>query len=47
MLFVKNTPVDEILTMKEMIEVVEAALKEIALGAGLTCRDGAFTIPMA
>ena len=34
MLFVKNTPVDEILTMKEMIEVVEAALKELALGRG-------------
>jgi ornithine cyclodeaminase/alanine dehydrogenase-like protein (mu-crystallin family) len=34
MLFVKNTAVDEILTMKEMIEVVEAALKELALGRG-------------
>jgi ornithine cyclodeaminase/alanine dehydrogenase-like protein (mu-crystallin family) len=34
MLIVKNTPVDEILTMKEMIEVVEAALKELALGRG-------------
>ena len=34
MLFVKNTPVDEILTMKEMIEVVEIALKELALGRG-------------
>jgi hypothetical protein len=34
MLFVKNTPVDETLTMKEMIEVIEAALKEVFLGRG-------------
>jgi ornithine cyclodeaminase/alanine dehydrogenase-like protein (mu-crystallin family) len=34
MLFIKNTPVDQILTMKEMIEAVEDALKEVSLGRG-------------
>ncbi len=34
MLFVKDTPVHEILSMGEMIEAVEDALKEAALGRG-------------
>ena len=34
MLFIKNTPVDQILTMKEMIEAIEDALKEVSLGRG-------------
>jgi alanine dehydrogenase len=34
MLFIKNTPVDQILTMKEMIEAIEDALKEVSLGGG-------------
>jgi hypothetical protein len=34
MLFVKNTPIDQILSMNEMIEVIEDTLKEVALGRG-------------
>jgi ornithine cyclodeaminase/alanine dehydrogenase-like protein (mu-crystallin family) len=34
MLFIKNTPVDQILTMKEMIEAIEDALKEVSSGRG-------------
>jgi alanine dehydrogenase len=34
MLFLKNTPIDRILSLKEMIETIEDALKEIALGRG-------------
>ena len=34
MLFVKNTPIDQILSLNEMIEVIEDTLKEIALGRG-------------
>lgn len=34
MLFLKNTPISEILTIHEMIEVIEDTLKEIALGRG-------------
>ena len=34
MLFVKNTPVDQLLTMNQMIEVIEDALKEVSLGRG-------------
>jgi ornithine cyclodeaminase/alanine dehydrogenase-like protein (mu-crystallin family) len=34
MLFIKNTPVDQILTMKEMIDAIEDALKEVTLGRG-------------
>ena len=34
MLFIKNTPVDQILTMKEMIEGIETALEEVSLGRG-------------
>ena len=34
MLFLKNTPVDRILSMAEMIEVVEDSLKESASGRG-------------
>jgi ornithine cyclodeaminase/alanine dehydrogenase-like protein (mu-crystallin family) len=34
MLFLKNTPVDQILSMPEMIETIEDTLKEIAAGRG-------------
>jgi len=34
MLFLKNTPIDQILSMSEMIETIENTLKEIALGRG-------------
>jgi ornithine cyclodeaminase/alanine dehydrogenase-like protein (mu-crystallin family) len=34
MLFVKNTRIDQILSMNEMIEVIEDTLKEVALGRG-------------
>ncbi len=34
MLFLKNTPINQILSMPEMIEVIEETLKEIALGRG-------------
>jgi ornithine cyclodeaminase/alanine dehydrogenase-like protein (mu-crystallin family) len=34
MLYLKNTPIDRILSMKEMIEAIEDALKEMALGHG-------------
>ncbi|HEX9786438.1 MAG TPA: ornithine cyclodeaminase family protein [Candidatus Binatia bacterium] len=34
MLFLKNTPIDQILSMNEMIEVIEDTLKEVALGRG-------------
>lgn len=34
MLFIKNTPVDQILTMKQMIDAIEDALKEVTLGRG-------------
>jgi ornithine cyclodeaminase/alanine dehydrogenase-like protein (mu-crystallin family) len=34
MLFVKNTPINQILSMTEMIEVLEDTLKEVALGRG-------------
>ncbi len=34
MLFLKNTPIDQILSMNEMIDAIEAALKEVALGRG-------------
>ena len=34
MLFLKNTPIDQILSMSEMIETIEDTLKEIALGRG-------------
>lgn len=34
MLFLKNTPIHQILSMPEMIEVIEDTLKEIALGRG-------------
>src|SRR5678816_3393661 len=34
MLFIKNTPVDQILSMMEMIEAIEEALKELRLGRG-------------
>jgi ornithine cyclodeaminase/alanine dehydrogenase-like protein (mu-crystallin family) len=34
MLFLKNTPIDQILSLSEMIEAVEDALKEMALGRG-------------
>ena len=34
MLFIKDTPVDQILSMKEMIEAVEDALKELRLERG-------------
>ena len=34
MLFLKNTPISQILSMTEMIETIEATLKEVALGRG-------------
>jgi len=34
MLFLKNTPINQILSMNEMIEVIEGTLKEVALGRG-------------
>ena len=34
MLFLKNTPIRQILPINEMIEVIEDTLKEIALGRG-------------
>ena len=34
MLFLKNTPIDQIVSMDEMIATIEDALKEIALGRG-------------
>jgi alanine dehydrogenase len=34
MLFLKNTPIDQILAINEMIEIIEDTLKEIALGRG-------------
>ena len=34
MLFLKNTPIDQILAMGEMIETIEDTLKEIASGRG-------------
>jgi ornithine cyclodeaminase/alanine dehydrogenase-like protein (mu-crystallin family) len=34
MLFLKNTPIDQILSMNEMIEIIEDTLKEIASGRG-------------
>jgi alanine dehydrogenase len=34
MLFLKNTPINQILSMAEMIETIEDTLKEIALGRG-------------
>ena len=34
MLFLKNTPIDQILSMSEMIETIEDTLKEIASGRG-------------
>ena len=32
MLFLKNTPINQILSMTEMIEAIEDTLKEVALG---------------
>ena len=34
MLYLKNTPIDQILSLNEMIEAIEDALKELALGRG-------------
>jgi len=34
MLYLKNTPIDEIVSMSEIIETIEDALKEMALGRG-------------
>jgi ornithine cyclodeaminase len=34
MLFLKNTPIDRILSMAEMIDVIEDTLKEVASGRG-------------
>ena len=34
MLFLKNTPISQILTISEMIEAIETALEEVALGQG-------------
>ena len=34
MLFLKNTPINQILSMSEMIETIEDTLKEIACGRG-------------
>ncbi len=34
MLYLKNTPIDQILSLPEMIEAVEDTLKEVALGRG-------------
>src|SRR5262245_21375458 len=34
MLFLKDTPIDQILSMNEMIEAIEDTLKEMALGRG-------------
>lgn len=34
MLFLKNTPINQILSMNEMIDAIEHALKEMALGTG-------------
>ena len=34
MLFLKNTPIDQIVSMNEMIVTIEDALKEMALGRG-------------
>ena len=34
MLYLKNTPIEQILSMNEMIETIEDALKELALGRG-------------
>jgi ornithine cyclodeaminase/alanine dehydrogenase-like protein (mu-crystallin family) len=34
MLFLKNTPISQILSMTEMIETIEDTLKEVALGRG-------------
>jgi ornithine cyclodeaminase/alanine dehydrogenase-like protein (mu-crystallin family) len=34
MLYLKNTPIDQIISMTEMIETIENALKEMALGRG-------------
>ena len=34
MLFLKNTPINQILSMTEMIEAIEDTLKEIAEGRG-------------
>ncbi len=35
MLFIKETPIDTVLSMEEMIEAVEESLKEMALGRGV------------
>jgi alanine dehydrogenase len=35
MLYLKNTPIEQILSMNELIEAIEDALKEIALGRGV------------
>ena len=34
MLYLKNTPIDQILSLSEMMEAIEDALKELALGRG-------------
>ena len=34
MLFLKNTPINQILSMAEMIEAIEGTLKEVAVGRG-------------
>ena len=34
MLYLKDTPINQILSMNEMIEAVEDTLKEVALGRG-------------
>lgn len=34
MLFIKNTPIDQILSINEMIDAIEDTLKEVALGRG-------------
>ena len=47
MLFIKDTPIDQILSMKEMIDAIEDALKDFVWGAALICRGGVFTIPIA
>jgi len=46
MLFLKNTPIDRILSMAEMIDVIEDTLKEVASGRGFELPRGAFTIPI-
>ena len=44
MLFLKNTPIDQILSMSEMIDTIEDTLKKSPRGAAMNCRADGFTI---